>query len=155
MRGGVPESSSAATKVAIGRGACGLRVVGCGTSAMTGTAGGGAGIPATMVSGGGRTGAATSGGGAGKIGGGKGGRGFSGSGSALTCGICSLDSRGGGSAGCLAGWCPNSGVAFAVLDASGVVDAAAVAGAGFAAAGGGGFAAAGAGGGGAARGAVS
>ena len=70
---------------------------------MTGTAGAGAGIPATMVSGGGETGAAASGGDAGKFGGGNGGRGFSGSGTALTCGICRLDSRGGGSAGCFVG----------------------------------------------------
>src|SRR5438552_16646655 len=120
MRGGVPGSSSAATRVgAAGRLASGLTELGGGASAMTGTGGGGTGIPATTVSGGGVGEAAAIGGDPGNCGGGNGGRGFSGSGTALSCGICRLDSRDGGSAGCLTGRCPNSGVPCAILMAAG------------------------------------
>src|SRR6185437_12371690 len=60
----------------------------------------------------------------GNCGGGSGGRGFSGSGTALTCGICKLDSRGGGSARCLAGRWPSSGMACAVLAGTGATEGA-------------------------------
>src|SRR5207248_3999514 len=107
---------------ATGRLASGSAELGGWTSALTGTGGGGTGVPATTVSRGGVGAAAAIGGGPGKCGGGNGDRGFSGSGTTLTCGICRLDSCGGGSAGCLAARWPSSGAAWAVVDGAGGAD---------------------------------
>src|SRR5256885_10743708 len=91
MRGGVPGSSMNATGVAAtGRFGGGLAEAGGGgTSAMTGTNGGGTGIPAMTASAGGGMGGAAKGGIGGILGGGNGAQGISGLGAAASGSILS------------------------------------------------------------------